>query len=103
MPYRAKLLPCSAIYSHLHTAKMVQRILWALILWVGLSSWVLADGFREQFRAAFKANDLPAAEKVLADWEKATPKDPDLYVARFNFLLNKATQRTDDVYRCLSC
>ena len=76
---------------------MVQRILWALILWVGLSSWVLADGFREQFRAAFKANDLPVAEKVLADWEKATPKDPDLYVARFNFLLSKATHRTAGV------
>ena len=76
---------------------MVQRILWVMILWVGLSSWVLADGFREQFRAAFKAGDLPAAEKVLTDWEKANPKDPDLYVARFNFLLNKATRRTAGV------
>ena len=65
-----------------------------LMLWIGLSSMILADGFREQFRAAFKAGDLVAAEKVLADWEKATPKDPDLYVARFNFLLNKATKRT---------
>ncbi len=75
---------------------MVQRILWALILWVGLSSWVLADGFREQFRAAFKAGDLPGAEKLLTDWEKATPNNPDLYVARFNFLLNKAT-RTNNI------
>ena len=65
-----------------------------MVLWVGLSSWVLADGFREQFRAAFKAGDLAGAEKVLTAWEKATPKDPDLYVARFNFLLNKATRRT---------
>ena len=65
-----------------------------LMLWIGLSSMILADGFREQFRAAFKAGDLVGAEKVLADWEKATPKDPDLYVARFNFLLNKATKRT---------
>ena len=73
---------------------MVQRILWVMVLWVGLSSWVLADGFREQFRAAFKAGDVLAAEKVLTEWEKATPKDPDLYVARFNFLLNKATKRT---------
>ena len=54
----------------------------------------MADGFREQFRAAFKTGDVAAAEKVLAEWEKATPKDPDLYVARFNFLLNKATKRT---------
>ena len=73
---------------------MVQRVLWVLMLWMGFSSLVLADGFREQFRAAFKTGDLVAAEKVLADWEKATPKDPDLYVARFNFLLNKATKRT---------
>lgn len=74
--------------------KMVKRILLALMLWVGLSNWMLADGFREQFRAAFKTGDVAAAEKVLADWEKATPKDPDLYVARFNLLLNKATKRT---------
>ncbi len=64
------------------------------MLWVGPSSWVLADGFREQFRAALKAADVAAAEKVLTDWERATPKDPDLYVARFNFLLHKATKRT---------
>lgn len=73
---------------------MMRRVLFLLIVWVGLSSLVLADGFREQFRAAFKAGDLAGAERVLTEWEKATPKDPDLYVARFNFLLNKAARRT---------
>ena len=73
---------------------MIRRILFFVVLWAGLSSLGWADGFREQFRAAFKAGDLVGAEKVLTDWEKATPKDPDLYVARFNFLLNKATRRT---------
>ena len=73
---------------------MIRRVLFLVALWMGLSSLVLADGFREQFRAAFKAGDLTGAEKVLTDWEKTTPKDPDLYVARFNFLLNKATKRT---------
>lgn len=73
---------------------MVHRILLLLAVWAGLSSLVLADGFREQFRSAFKAGDVVAAEKVLTAWEKATPKDPDLYVARFNLLLNKATRRT---------
>ena len=73
---------------------MAQRFLWLLALWMGLSSLIPADGFREQFRAAFKSGDVAAADKVLTEWEKATPKDPDLYVARFNFLLNKATKRT---------
>ena len=49
----------------------------------------MADGFREQFRKAFVAGRAPAVEKVLADWEKATPRDPDLYVAQFNWLLKK--------------
>lgn len=73
---------------------MIRRVLFWVALWAGLSSLTWADGFREQFRAAFKAGDLAGAEKVLTDWEKAAPKDPDLYVARFNFLLNKATKRT---------
>ena len=60
-----------------------------LLLCLLLSSWTMADGFREQFRKAFVAGRAPAVEKVLADWEKATPRDPDLYVAQFNWLLKK--------------
>ena len=70
------------------------RFIWPPGVVDGANSLILADGFREQFRVAFKAGDVAAAEKVLTEWEKATPKDPDLYVARFNFLLNKATKRT---------
>jgi Tfp pilus assembly protein PilF len=54
-----------------------------------LSSWTMTDGFREQFRKAVMADNAPAVEQVLTDWEKATPRDPDLYVAQFNWLLKK--------------
>lgn len=77
-----------------------------LLLCLLLSGWTLADGFREQFRKAFVAGQAPAVEKVLADWEKAAPRDPDLYVARFNWLLKQserlelqpsAAKRADDL------
>lgn len=61
-----------------------------LLLWVVLSGFAPADGYRDQFRKAYLAGDAPAVEKVLTDWEKATPHDPDLYVAQFNWLLKKA-------------
>jgi Tfp pilus assembly protein PilF len=60
-----------------------------LLMWLVLSGFALADGFREQFRKAFLVNDASAVEKVLASWEKAMPRDPDLYVAQFNWLLKK--------------
>ena len=63
-----------------------------LLLCLLLSSWTMTDGFREQFRKAFLTNDAPAVEKALTDWEQATPRDPDLYVAQFNWLLKKGEQ-----------
>lgn len=61
-----------------------------LLLVLLLSSWVLADGFREQLRKALAADDPKAVERVLKAWKQATPRDPDLYVARFNWLLSNA-------------
>lgn len=69
---------------------MMRNGFWVIVLWVVASSFALADGFREQFRLAFRTGDLAAAEKVLTAWEKANAKDPDLYVARFNLLLKQA-------------
>jgi len=69
---------------------MVRKQYWLLALWLVLNSFVLAEGFREQFRAAFRAGDLAAADKVLTAWEKAIPNDPDFYVAKFNMLLKQA-------------
>ena len=73
----------------MHT--LLHKYAWLVAVWLVVSSFVsVDDGFREQFRAAFRAGDLSAAEKVLAAWEKAAAQDPDLYVARFNLLLKKA-------------
>jgi len=69
---------------------MVRKCSWLIVLWVVVSGFALADGFRGQFRAAFRAGDLAAADKVLVAWEKATPKAPDFYVAKFNMLLKQA-------------
>ncbi|MBF9222262.1 tetratricopeptide repeat protein [Hymenobacter ruricola] len=61
-----------------------------LVLAALLSAFGPADGFRERFRAAVQANKPAAVEQTLKDWEKAAPRDPDLYVAQFNWLLKKA-------------
>lgn len=61
-----------------------------VLLWVLLSAFGPADGFRERFRAAVQANKPAVVEQTLKEWEKATPRDPDLYVAQFNWLLKKA-------------
>ena len=61
-----------------------------VLLWALLSGFGPGNGFRERFRAAVRADRPAAAEKILKEWEKAAPRDPDLYVAQFNRLLQKA-------------
>ncbi len=50
--------------------------------------------FKSEFRTLFNKNDLAGQEKVLQNWDKAKPDDPELYVAYFNFYLNKSRKET---------
>lgn len=58
-------------------------------LWlaVGVNGFAQAPGYRERFRELMQQGKRQDAEAVVARWTKARPRDPDLYVARFNLLM----------------
>ena len=57
---------------------------------IGFSQTLYSQDFKSQFRTLFDKNDLAGQERLLQNWEKAKPNDPELYVAYFNFYLNKS-------------
>lgn len=61
-------------------------------LWLAIGLWSFGPGpgFREKYQALLRQNKLAAAKAVVAQWEKAQPQDPDLYVAKFNLILGEA-------------
>lgn len=50
-----------------------------------------SQDFRKQFRDFSAKDDTSGQAKVLAAWEKATPKDPELFIAYFNFYVKKSS------------
>lgn len=44
-----------------------------------------AQNFKEDLWKYFRGGDSVATEKVLNEWTKAKPQDPDLFIAWFNF------------------
>ncbi|MCC2547991.1 hypothetical protein LJY25_16195 [Hymenobacter sp. BT175] len=43
-----------------------------------------------EFQKYLKANDTTAMRTMLAQWQQQEPQSPDVYVARFNYLLSRA-------------
>lgn len=50
-----------------------------------------ADNYQISFNACLSDGKLQAADSILNEWSRATPADPELFPARFNLLLNRAT------------
>lgn len=50
-----------------------------------------ADNYQISFNACLSDGKLQAADSILNEWSRATPTDPELFPARFNLLLNRAT------------
>jgi len=44
---------------------------------------------KDKFAQAFSKEDTAAQIKILADWKKATPDDPDYYVYAFNYYVKR--------------
>ncbi len=61
-------------------------------LWLacGLTSFGPGPGFREKYQALLRQGKNKEAKAIVAQWEKAQPRDPDLYVAKFNLILSEA-------------
>jgi tetratricopeptide (TPR) repeat protein len=51
---------------------------------------VSAQNFREQFNGIKDYSDTTAILKVLGNWHKAEPNDPELYVAFFNYYAKRS-------------
>lgn len=62
-----------------------------------------ADNYQISFNACLSDGKLQAADSILDEWSRATPTDPELFPARFNLLLNRATSdatRRDSLVDC---
>jgi tetratricopeptide (TPR) repeat protein len=70
----------------------MQKLLPFLLLLLGLNT--AAQTYQQQFRAAFGKNDTATAFALINDWEKADPKDPELYTAAFNLYFFSSKQET---------
>ncbi|RPD46975.1 tetratricopeptide repeat protein [Hymenobacter sediminis] len=49
-----------------------------------------AQTFQIDYRRAMQTQDTAKVSKILAAWQQKEPQNPDLYVARFNYLLRKS-------------
>ena len=72
---------------------METKIKWLLIA-VALPAIALSQDFGQQFRDAMMADDSLAQQSVLKQWMKKSPNDPELYVSRFNYHVNRSRTET---------
>ena len=49
-----------------------------------------AQNYQEDFQKYFHSNDSVNQLKTLKEWEKANPKDPELFTSSFNYYFNKS-------------
>lgn len=64
------------------------KIIFFAILLTFYCSLTNAQNFNEQYKSF--QNDTAAQSKLLSNWEKANPDDPELYTAYFNFFVKKS-------------
>jgi tetratricopeptide (TPR) repeat protein len=63
-----------------------------LIFLLTLSGFCYGQDYKAQFRESFQANDTLKEKEVLTQWEKADPKNPELFTSYFNYYFQKAKQ-----------
>ena len=66
------------------------RNLIAIIVFGFISLSTTAQNFYDQFQKLYKANDTIKTKKLLADWEKSDPNDPEFYVSALNFYFSSS-------------
>ena len=70
--------------------RMKKRLCIAISL-AFFSVLLFSETASEKFWDSMKVKDYDEAERCLAEWKKAKPKDAELYVAYFNYYIAKAT------------
>ena len=73
----------------------MKQIIVTIFLLIGLSLCSFGQNYKAQFIDLSKKNDTVAQKQLLIIWKAAIPNDPELYVAYYNFFVNKS--KTDVV------
>jgi tetratricopeptide (TPR) repeat protein len=68
---------------------MLKTISFSIALTLSTILAVCQD-YAGQFESLLSGNDTSAQGKVLTEWAKASPKDPELFIAYFNFYVRKS-------------
>ncbi|MEO8146949.1 MAG: tetratricopeptide repeat protein [Bacteroidia bacterium] len=68
---------------------MKQTIIFTILL-AGLFQSAAGQDFKQQFDDLCKKKDTAGEEKLLAQWQDKKPNDPELYVAYYNFYVQKS-------------
>jgi hypothetical protein len=69
---------------------MKSKTLLSLIFLACFQTLAYGQDFKERFTALFAEDDTSGQTQVLTEWEKATPKDPELFIAYFNYYARKS-------------
>ncbi|HTE00620.1 MAG TPA: hypothetical protein VK668_15110 [Mucilaginibacter sp.] len=76
---------------------MKLKILFLTLILFPCCIQAFSQSFREQFKSS--QNDTAAQSKVLINWNKANPDDPELYVAYYNFYVKKSMREMINLER----
>jgi len=76
---------------------MKRHSLLITLLFVFVFSQSYGQNFKARFYDLISKKDTSAQSKLLADWEKTNPDDPELYTAYFNFYVIKSTTEVLDI------
>src|SRR6476620_11599116 len=55
-----------------------------------LSGFVYGQDYKSQFVSSFQAQDTLKQKEILTQWEKADPKNPELFTSYFNYYFQKS-------------
>jgi len=67
----------------------MQKII-SFLLFATISTALFGQTHYEKFKKLFKNNDTTTIQRLLTDWEKSTPNDPELYTSAFNFYFSNS-------------
>ena len=63
------------------------------LIFIFISFYTIAQqDYQKSFKELSQKKDTAAQSKLLREWEVANPKDPELYIAYFNFYVNKSME-----------
>lgn len=68
--------------------KYLSAILPALVVF----QWCYGQDYKSEFTKSFQANDTVRQREILAEWDKADPRNPELYTSYFNYYFHKSRQ-----------